>query len=124
MGDSMSNSSGATNVPSLDNIDNHAPQVPRKTEPLVTEPRGEKSKSPALRSSAQSLNSMNGPLYMQTRNNRVIIRRVRRKEDGGVMRGLARWFLENQTGMLPPPIYYDCTDVSQSRSFTHIDIKS
>ncbi|KAH8662366.1 TLC domain-containing protein [Xylariales sp. PMI_506] len=40
---------------------------------------------------------MNGPLYMQTANNKVLIRRVKRKDDG-VLKSLARWFLENQIG--------------------------
>lgn len=40
---------------------------------------------------------MNGPLYMQTANNKVMIRRVKRKGDGP-MKNLARWLLDNQTG--------------------------
>ncbi|EON99591.1 putative longevity-assurance protein [Phaeoacremonium minimum UCRPA7] len=40
---------------------------------------------------------MNGPLYMQTANNTVLVRRLKRKGDGP-MKQLARWFIENQIG--------------------------
>ncbi|KAI0837905.1 longevity assurance proteins LAG1/LAC1 [Hypoxylon sp. FL0890] len=60
--------------------------------------RLEKPKITPVRPSVQSRSSMNGPLYMQTSNNKVLIRRVKRKGDG-TMRNLARWFLENQTGL-------------------------
>ena len=76
-------------------------QAPQKAESGPVEPKQEKPKSPTLRSSAQSRNAMNGPLYMQTSNNRVIVRRVKRKEDGFV-RGMTRWLLDNQTGMVFP----------------------
>ncbi|XXH02296.1 Sphingosine N-acyltransferase lag1 [Hypoxylon texense] len=63
------------------------------------EPRTEKVRTPRGRPSLQSRkSSMNGPLYMQTSNNKVLIRRVKRKGDGP-MRNLARWFLDNQTGL-------------------------
>ncbi|KAJ9155755.1 TLC domain-containing protein [Pleurostoma richardsiae] len=42
--------------------------------------------------------NMNGPLYMQTCNNTVLVRRIRRKNDG-VGRQLATWFVENQIGL-------------------------
>lgn len=41
---------------------------------------------------------MNGPLYMQTVNRTVLVRRVKRKGDGP-SKQLARWFVENQIGM-------------------------
>lgn len=72
-----------------------APQV---IESQVMEPQVKKPKAPSARPSMKSRSSMNGPLYMQTSNNKVLIRRVRRKGDGP-MRNLARWLLENQTGM-------------------------
>ena len=107
MDDPTIDSSSATNTPPPDNVD-HAPvpqkkrpvleQIPQKTESGAVESRAEKPKSPTLRSSAQSRNAMNGPLYMQTSNNRVIVRRIKKKEDG-FMRGIARWLLDNQTGM-------------------------
>lgn len=62
------------------------------------EPQVEKPKTSAARPPVKSRSSMNGPLYMQTSKNKVLVRRVKRKDDGP-MRGLARWFLENQTGM-------------------------
>lgn len=63
------------------------------------EPQAEKVRTPRGRPSLQSRkSSMNGPLYMQTSNNKVLIRRVKRKGDGP-MRNLARWFLDNQTGL-------------------------
>ncbi|KAI0597217.1 putative longevity-assurance protein [Biscogniauxia sp. FL1348] len=83
---------------------------PRVTETTrVMEPRIERLRTPtspatfttftpATRPSMQSRSSMNGPLYMQTSNNKVLIRRVKRKGDGP-MKNLARWFLENQTGL-------------------------
>lgn len=57
---------------------------------------------------------MNGPLYRQTVNHTVLVRRLKRKGDGP-SKQLARWFVENQIGMplclhflpvyrLPPPI--------------------
>lgn len=49
------------------------------------------------RPSLQSRNSMNGPLYMQTSNNKVFIRRVKGKGDGAV-KSLTRWLLNNQIG--------------------------
>lgn len=42
--------------------------------------------------------SMNGPLYMQTYNKTVLVRRLKRKGDG-FSKQLARWFVENQIGM-------------------------
>ncbi|KAI0203257.1 TLC domain-containing protein [Astrocystis sublimbata] len=50
------------------------------------------------RSSAQSQKSMNGPLYMQTSNNKVLIRRVKKKGNG-TMKSLTRWLLDNQIGL-------------------------
>ncbi|KAI1361104.1 TLC domain-containing protein [Xylaria arbuscula] len=50
------------------------------------------------RSSLQSHTSMNGPLYMQTSNNKVLIRRVKRKGDGTI-KSLTRWLLDNQIGL-------------------------
>lgn len=41
---------------------------------------------------------MNGPLYMQTYNKTVLVRRLKRKGDG-FSKQLARWFVENQIGM-------------------------
>ncbi|KAK0621661.1 putative longevity-assurance protein [Bombardia bombarda] len=40
---------------------------------------------------------MNGPLYMQTVNNKIIVGRPKRKGDG-TLKDLARWLFENQTG--------------------------
>ncbi|KAI0172801.1 longevity assurance proteins LAG1/LAC1 [Hypoxylon sp. FL1284] len=71
--------------------------IPRS--PTTMEPQAEKIRSPRGRPSVQSRkSSMNGPLYMQTSNNKVLIRRVKRK-GGGPLRSLARWFLDNQTGL-------------------------
>lgn len=52
---------------------------------------------PALKSGSSHAN-MNGPLYMQSGKNMVLVRRLKRK-DQGIMKSLARWFIENQTGM-------------------------
>ncbi|OTA99999.1 hypothetical protein M426DRAFT_324652 [Hypoxylon sp. CI-4A] len=81
-------------IPNAANTDvGEAPQSP-----TTMEPQAEKIKATAVRPSIQTRSSMNGPLYMQTSNNKVLIRRVKRKGDGP-MRNLARWFLENQTGL-------------------------
>lgn len=60
------------------------------------------SKRPAAfsvrRSYSHKKESMNGPLYMQTCNSTVLVRRVKRKGDGP-SKQLARWFVENQIGM-------------------------
>lgn len=42
--------------------------------------------------------AMNGPLYRQTVNHTVLVRRLKRKGDGP-SKQLARWFVENQIGM-------------------------
>ncbi|KAK6956299.1 hypothetical protein Daesc_001574 [Daldinia eschscholtzii] len=62
------------------------------------EPQVEKPNTSAVRPPVKSRSSMNGPLYMQTSKNKVLVRRVKRKDEGP-MRALARWFLENQTGL-------------------------
>lgn len=95
------------------------PQSP--TTPTAMEPQAEKPRTPRGRPSLQSRkSSMNGPLYMQASHNKVLIRRVRRKGDGH-MRNLARWFLDNQTGMflLPPRSidYYEAPRPSLSGLF-------
>ncbi|KAI0120661.1 TLC domain-containing protein [Xylariales sp. AK1849] len=75
------------------------PSTTSTPSPTMVE-RPEKLKAPPpARPSTQSRNSgsMNGPLYMQTINNRVLIRRVKRKGDG-VLKNLTRWLLDNQTG--------------------------
>ncbi|KAF7562246.1 hypothetical protein G7046_g1893 [Stylonectria norvegica] len=41
---------------------------------------------------------IHGPLYTQTRNNKTVIRRVKRKPDGN-LKSFSRWLLENQTGL-------------------------
>jgi len=46
---------------------------------------------------------MNGPLYMQTVNNKVLIRRAKRKGDGP-LNNLAHWLLNNQTGTSQFPL--------------------
>jgi acyl-CoA-dependent ceramide synthase len=48
---------------------------------------------------------MNGPLYMQTSNNKVFIRRVKRKGDGTV-KILTRWLLDNQIGVCCRPRFH------------------
>ena len=52
---------------------------------------------PPLKSGSSHAN-MNGPLYMQSGNNVVLVRRLKRKEQD-TWKSLARWFVENQTGM-------------------------
>ncbi len=42
--------------------------------------------------------TMNGPLYMQSSEKLMFVRRVKRKDDGPTKQ-LVRWFLENQVGM-------------------------
>lgn len=46
---------------------------------------------------------MNGPLYMQTVNRTVLVRRLKRKGDGP-SKQLARWFVENQIGTNMPTL--------------------
>lgn len=55
---------------------------------------------PQLRTGSSNPN-MNGPLYMQTSGNVVLVRKLKRKEEG-TWRQLARWFVENQVGTLGP----------------------
>lgn len=54
--------------------------------------------------------SMNGPLYMQTVNRTVLVRRVKRKGDGP-SKQLARWFVENQIGMVSVHFFSIVPDV-------------
>lgn len=53
------------------------------------------------RSYSTKKESMNGPLYMQTVNRTVLVRRLKRKGDGP-SKQLARWFVENQIGTNMP----------------------
>lgn len=84
-------------------IEHVAEQLPNPSppSPVTEQPKpAEQLKAPARPTVLQSRSSsgMNGPLYMQTSNNKVFIRRVRRKGDGP-LKNLSRWFLENQAGM-------------------------
>lgn len=57
------------------------------------------SKPPTQSRNSDSSMNMNRPLYMQTANNKIIIRKVKRKRrDDGPLKNLARWLLDNQTG--------------------------
>ncbi|KAI0008279.1 longevity assurance proteins LAG1/LAC1 [Xylariaceae sp. FL0662B] len=92
-------------APDVTNIDPKVPKpivtvgLPVEKLRTATSPTSPTSPTnPTRRPSAQSCNSMNGPLYMQASNKKVFIRRVKRKGDGP-MRSLARWFLDNQTGL-------------------------
>ena len=44
---------------------------------------------------------MNGPLYKQANSNVVLVRRVKRKNEGP-MKQLTRWFVNNQIGASRP----------------------
>ncbi|KAK6071159.1 longevity-assurance protein [Seiridium cupressi] len=86
------------NVTSLEEVAQELPN-PSLPSPIKEQPPkpAEPLKAPA-RPSVQSRNSsMNGPLYMQTSNNKVLIRRAKRKGDGP-LKSLSRWFLDNQAG--------------------------
>ncbi|KAI0886265.1 longevity assurance proteins LAG1/LAC1 [Annulohypoxylon maeteangense] len=74
------------------------PDTPDQTA-ITMKPRAEKPKAATVKPNMQSRSRsyMNGPLYMQTSNNKILIRRVKRKDDGA-LKSLARWFLNNQTG--------------------------
>ncbi|KAH6643413.1 TLC domain-containing protein [Truncatella angustata] len=94
---SDSNHHGATIEQVAQAIPNPSPPSPVAVPEQTKTP--ELLKAPARPSvqSRKSSSGMNGPLYMQTSNNRVLIRRVKRKGDG-VLKSLSRWFLENQAG--------------------------
>ncbi|KAK7984633.1 hypothetical protein PG990_013399 [Apiospora arundinis] len=79
-----------------------APPKPLHIETAIEQSIEKPKPSPALVSPRPGMpqsrkSGMNGPLYMQTANNKVIIRRIKRKGDGP-MKNLARWLLDNQTG--------------------------
>lgn len=59
------------------------------------------------RSYSTKKESMNGPLYRQTVNRTVLVRRLKRKGDGP-SKQLARWFVENQIGMVLPMMSSRC----------------
>ncbi|KAI5467843.1 hypothetical protein BGZ63DRAFT_37761 [Mariannaea sp. PMI_226] len=48
--------------------------------------------------SGHSTPNMNGPLYMQTSGNGVVLVRRLRRKDEGTWKHLSRWFVENQVG--------------------------
>ncbi|KAK3328653.1 TLC domain-containing protein [Cercophora scortea] len=75
----------------------NTPDAARRSQDGLAQPP--KTKTPALsRPLAQTRNSsMNGPLYNQV-TNKIIIRRTKRKGDGP-LKHLARWMLDNQTGL-------------------------
>lgn len=50
------------------------------------------------REASGKVETMNGPLYKQSANKVVLVRRLKRK-GGGVEKQLSRWFVENQIGM-------------------------
>jgi acyl-CoA-dependent ceramide synthase len=57
------------------------------------------SKPPTQSRNSDSSMNMNRPLYMQTANNKIIIRKLKRKrKDDSLLKNLARWLLDNQTG--------------------------
>ncbi|KAI1337228.1 longevity assurance proteins LAG1/LAC1 [Xylariaceae sp. FL0016] len=90
----------ADTIKDAPNID---PPLGPDTTPTTMEPQVKRLETPTTpsfsrRASASSRSSMNGPLYMQTSNNKVLIRRVKRKGDGP-MKNLARWLVNNQTGL-------------------------
>ncbi|KAI1323600.1 TLC domain-containing protein [Xylariaceae sp. FL0255] len=97
VGPSSSSSSSPSSVPSFVSVDTSAAAEPR-IERVRTPNTPTTSKSSSKRPSIQSRSSMNGPLYMQTRNNKVLIRRVKRRPDGTV-KSLTRWLLDNQIGL-------------------------
>lgn len=67
-------------------------------------PSSEPRVSSAKRHHLNQKESMNGPLYRQTCNNTILVRRIKRKGNGP-SKQLARWFVENQIGM-PYPISF------------------
>lgn len=90
--------------PSLNDVNDVADTAPRLSLEINIVPKEfkiDRLKTPSTpstrRPSLQSRTSMNGPLYMQTSNNKVFIRRVKRKGDGTV-KSLTRWLLDNQIG--------------------------
>ncbi|KAI1199154.1 TLC domain-containing protein [Nemania serpens] len=90
-------------TPTLNDVaDNTGPHLVIETNLAPKELKVDRLKTPTTpssrRPSLQSRNSMNGPLYMQTSNNKVFIRRVKAKGNGAV-KSLTRWLLDNQIGL-------------------------
>lgn len=69
------------------------------------------------RSYSTKKESMNGPLYRQTVNRTVLVRRLKRKGDGP-SKQLARWFVENQIGMLLPMMPSTCSLITHPQVHT------
>lgn len=63
------------------------------------------------RSYSTKKESMNGPLYRQTVNRTVLVRRLKRKGDGP-SKQLARWFVENQIGTNLPTMPSIATSIA------------
>jgi very-long-chain ceramide synthase len=90
------------NAPNVEQVAQQLPN-PSPPSPTVEQPKTVENQHlrapvrPSVQSRNSSNSSMNGPLYMQNSNNKVFIRRVRRKGDGP-LKSLSRWFLENQFG--------------------------
>ncbi|KAK6208097.1 Sphingosine N-acyltransferase lag1 [Pestalotiopsis sp. IQ-011] len=92
----------SNNAPNIEEVaqqlPNPSPPSPTVEQPKPAEPQHLRAPvRPSVQSRNSSNSSMNGPLYMQNSNNKVFIRRVRRKGDGP-LKSLSRWFLENQFG--------------------------
>jgi acyl-CoA-dependent ceramide synthase len=71
--------------------------------------------------SGSSHKNMNGPLYKQSGNNVVLVRRLKRKEQG-TWKSLARWFVENQTGLsfnLLALLFLAHAFIPKARAHTH-----
>jgi len=70
-----------------------------------TPSNGNGSARPAARASRRSgkPQHMNGPLYKQANSNVVLVRRLKRKNEGP-MKQLTRWFVNNQIGAFEAPI--------------------
>ncbi|KAI2639218.1 TLC domain-containing protein [Xylaria nigripes] len=92
----------ADTTPQLNHVTDAGPQLTLDINTIPKELKVERLKTPTTpntrRPPVQSRNSMNGPLYMQTSNNKVLIRRVKRKGDGAI-KSLTRWLLDNQIGL-------------------------
>ncbi len=60
------------------------------------------AKSPSARAPRRTgkPQHMNGPLYKQANSNVVLVRRLKRKNEGP-MKQLTRWFVDNQIGARP-----------------------
>lgn len=99
----MASSSSSTSLPSDSSGGRPTHDNARVSSPRSSTSSDSRPSSSTKRAYLGKKDSMNGPLYMQSYNKTVLVRRLKRKGDG-LSKQLARWFVENQIGTPAPSL--------------------